>query len=114
MWDWASRNPIAVLAGAIGVVQLFREAVPRRRAGRLRSSPSGSSSAHATLLASIAQPAFEARYVLVGLPALALAIGAGVVSLPRRWALALAIALAITMTARLVQHYVDPGDPLIR
>ena len=28
MWDWASRNPIAVLAGAIGVVQLFREAVP--------------------------------------------------------------------------------------
>ena len=115
MWDWASRNPIAALAGAIGVVQLFREAVPR--AARWKAALVAVwlvAPLAATLLASIAQPAFEARYVLVGLPALALAIGAGLASLPRRWALALAVALAITMTARLVQHYVDPGDPLIR
>ena len=88
----------------------FREAVPR--AARWKAALVAVwlvAPLAATLLASISQPAFEARYVLVGLPALALAIGAAVVSIPRSWALALAIALAITMTIRLVQHYVDAG-----
>ena len=83
MWDWASRNPIVVLAGAIGVVQLFRETVPL--AARWKAALVAVwlvAPLAATLLASISQPAFEARYVLVGLPALALAVGAGVVSLP--------------------------------
>ncbi len=113
-WDLAGRNPIAVLAGAIGLVQLFREAVPQ--SARWKAALVAVwlvAPLAATLLASTAQPAFEARYVLVGLPALAIAIGAGIVSLPRRWALALAIALAIAMTARLVQHYVKPGDPIL-
>jgi mannosyltransferase len=115
MWDWASRNPIVVLAGAIGVVQLFRKAVPRAASWKAALvavwlvAPLA-----ATLLASIAQPAFEARYVLVGLPALALAVGAGVVSLPRRWALALAVALVVSAGIRLGQHYVEPGEGLIR
>jgi hypothetical protein len=115
MWDWASRNPIAVLAGAVGVVQLFREAVPL--AARWKTALVAVwlvVALIATLLASISQPAFEARYVLVGLPALALAIGAGVASLPRRWALALAIALVISAGIRLGQHYVEPGEGLIR
>jgi mannosyltransferase len=115
IWDWASRNPIAMLAGVVGVVQLFRETVPG--AARWKAALVAvwlAAPLVATLLASIAQPAFEARYVLVGLPALALAIGAGLASLPRRWALALAVALAVTMTARIVQHYVEPGEGLIR
>ena len=78
VWDWTNRNPIAVLALAIGVVQLCREAVPR--AARWKAAlvvvwlvaP-----LVATLLASIAQPAFEARYILAAAPAMALAIGAG-------------------------------------
>ncbi len=113
-WDLASRNPIAVLAAAIGLVQLFREAVPR--AARWKAALVAVwlvAPLTATLLASISQPAFEARYVLVGLPALALAIGAGLASLPRRWALALAVTLAVALTARLVQHYVEPGDPIL-
>ena len=115
MWDWASRNPIAVLAGAIGIVQLFREAVPR--ATRWKAALIAVwlvAPLAATLLASISQPAFEARYVLVGLPALALAVAAGVVSLPRRWALALGIALVLSATVRLGQHYLAPGEGLIR
>ena len=115
VWDWASRNPVAVLAAAIGLVQMVRGVVPH--AARWKTALVAAwlvAPLAATLLASIVQPAFEARYVLVGLPALALAVGAGVASLPRRWALVLAVALAISMTARLVQHYVDPGEGLIR
>ena len=115
MWDWASRNPVALLAAAIGLVQMLRGAVPA--AARWKTALVATWLAAplvATLIASIVQPAFEARYVLVGLPALALAIGAGVVSLPRRWALVLAIVLAISLTARLVQHYVNPGEGFIR
>ncbi|MGH3141759.1 MAG: glycosyltransferase family 39 protein, partial [Gaiellales bacterium] len=76
VWDLASRNPIAVLAAAIGIVQLVRNAAPQAAPWKtalvavLVAAPLA-----ATLLASIAQPTFEARYVLVGLPALALAIG---------------------------------------
>ncbi len=114
MWDWASRNPVAVLAAAIGLVQLARNAVPRTARWKTALvavwiiTPLA-----ATLLASIAQPAFEARYVLVALPAMALAIGAGIASLPRRAALALAIALALSAGVRLGQHYVSPGEPLL-
>ena len=43
--------------------------------------------------------------MLVGLPALVLAIGAALVSFPRRWALALGIALVITPRCGSVQHY---------
>jgi hypothetical protein len=64
----------------------------------------------ATLLASIAQPAFEARYVLAAAPAMALAIGAGIVSLPRRWAIALAVVVALSVAIRLGQHYWSPGE----
>ncbi len=42
LWDLASRNPIAVLAAAIGVAQLVRSACRRRRRGRRRSWRSGS------------------------------------------------------------------------
>ena len=105
LWDLASRNPIAVLAAAIGVAQLVRSAVPQAAAWKtaLVMVWLGAPLA-ATLLASIAQPAFEARYVLVGLPALALAIGAALVSIPRRWALALGIALVLSASIRLGQH----------
>jgi mannosyltransferase len=115
MWDWASRNPIAVLAAAVGLVQLFRQAVPRAAPWKAAlvavwvvAPPV------ATLLASIAQPAFEARYVLVAIPALALAIGAAIASLPRRWAIALAVAVALSAGVRLGQHYWAPGEELIR
>jgi hypothetical protein len=67
----------------------------------------------ATLLASIAQPAFEARYVLCAAPAFALAIGAGIASLPRRWAVLLAVALAFSAGVRLGQQYIEPGQPLL-
>jgi mannosyltransferase len=115
LWDWASRNPIAVAAATVGLVQLARGVVPRAASWKTAlvavwlAAP-----LVATLLASIAQPAFEARYVLAATPAMALAIGAGVVSLPRRWALALAIVLAISLAVRLGQHYWSPGDALIR
>lgn len=114
LWDWASRNPVAVLAAALGLVQLARGVVPRAAGwktvlvGAWLVAPVA-----ATLLASIAQPAFEARYVLVSAPAFALAAGAGIVSLPRRWALALALVLALSMAVRLGQHYVSPGEPLL-
>jgi mannosyltransferase len=114
MWDWASRNPVAVLACAIGVVQLVRGAVPHAAPWKTAlvtvwfAAPLA-----ATLLASISQPAFEARYVLVGLPAFAVAIGAAVASLPRRWAIALAVVLALSAAVRLGQHYVQPGEPLL-
>lgn len=115
VWDWASRNPIAVLALAIGVVQLVREAVPH--AARWKAAlvvvwlvaP-----LVATLLASIAQPSFEARYILAAAPAMALAIGAGLVSLPRRFAYALAVCLVLSAAVRLGQLYVSPGEPLVR
>ena len=115
VWDWASRNPIAVLALAVGVVQLCREAVPR--AARWKAAlvvvwlvaP-----LVATLLASIAQPAFEARYILAAAPAMALAIGAGLVSLPRRLAYVLAACLVLSAAARLGQLYISPGEPLVR
>jgi mannosyltransferase len=115
MWDWASRNPIAVLAATIGIVQLVRSAVPQAAPWKAAlvavwvAAPLA-----ATLLASIAQPAFEARYVLVGLPGLALAIGAALASLPRRWALALGMALVLSAAIRLGQHYWAPGEELIR
>jgi mannosyltransferase len=115
VWDLASRNPIAVLAALIGIVQLVRNSVPQAAPWKTAlvavwvAAP-----LVATLLASIAQPAFEARYVLVGLPALALAIGAAVVSIPRRWALALGVALALSAAVRLGQHYWAPGEGLIR
>lgn len=115
MWDWASRNPVALLAAAIGLVQMVRGVVPG--AARWKTALVAMwlvAPLVATLLASIVQPAFEARYVLVGLPALALAVGAAVASLPRRWGLVLAIVLVISLTARLVQHYVNPGEGLIR
>jgi len=115
VWDLASRNPIAVLAALIGIVQLARNAVPRAAPWKTALvvvwivAPLA-----ATLLASIAQPAFEARYVLVGLPALALAVGAAVASIPRRWALALGIALLLSAAVRLGQHYWTQGEGLIR
>ena len=115
VWDWASRNPIAVLALAIGIVQLVREAVPH--AARWKAAlvivwlvaP-----LVATLLASIAQPAFEARYILAATPAMALAIGAAIVSIPRRWAYALAVCLVLSAAVRLGQLYISPGEPLVR
>ena len=104
-----------MLALAIGVVQLCREAVPR--AARWKAAlvvvwlvaPLVS-----TLLASIAQPAFEARYILAAAPAMALAIGAGLVSLPRRLAYVLAACLVLSAAARLGQLYISPGEPLVR
>jgi mannosyltransferase len=115
MWDWASRNPVGVLAAAIGIVQLIRGVVPG--AARWKTALVAAwlvAPVVATLLASIVQPAFEARYVLVGLPALALAIGAAVASLSRRQAFALAVVLVISAGIRLGQHYVQPGEGLIR
>jgi mannosyltransferase len=111
MWDWASRNPIVVLAAAVGVVQLFRQATRWKAALVVvwLVAPLA-----ATLLASISQPAFEARYVLVAMPAFALAIGFGVAALPRRWAIALGVALALSMAVRLGQHFWAPGEELIR
>jgi len=115
MWDWASRNPIAVLAATIGLVQLVRNAVPRAAPWKAALVAAWvAAPLVATLLASIAQPAFEARYVLVALPGFALAVGAALASLPRRWALALGIALALSAAARLGQHYWAPGEELIR
>jgi len=115
MWDWASRNPVVVLAAAIGFVQLIRGVVPRGVRWKTALVATWlAAPLVATLLASIAQPAFEARYVLVGLPALALAIGAAIASLSRRQALALAAALVIAAGIRLGQHYVQPGEGLIR
>jgi mannosyltransferase len=114
MWDWAGRNPIAVLAAAIGLVQLWREAVPH--AARWKAALVAvwlAAPLVATLAASIAQPAFEARYVLAAAPAMALAIGAGLVSLPRRPALALAIVLVLSFGVRLGQLYFSPGEPLL-
>ena len=115
MWDWASRNPIAVLAARSESSSSFatrsRARAPWKTAlvAVWLAAPLA-----ATLLASIAQPAFEARYVLVGLPALALAIGAALASIPRRWALALGIALVLSATIRLGQQYWAPGEELIR
>jgi mannosyltransferase len=115
MWDWASRNPIAVLAAAVGLVQLVRGAVPRAASWKTALvavwlvAP-----LTATLLASIAQPAFESRYVLAALPAFALAMGAAIASLPRRWAITLGVALALSAAVRLGQHYWSPGEELIR
>jgi mannosyltransferase len=114
MWDWAGRNPVAVLAATIGLVQLARNAVPL--AARWKTALVAVwlvAPLAATLLASIAQPAFEARYVLVAMPAMALAIGAGIASLPRRIALALVIVLALSAGIRLGQLYVSPGEPLL-
>jgi hypothetical protein len=114
MWDWASRNPIAVLAAAIGLVQLARGAVPL--AARWKTALVAIwlvAPLAATLLASIAQPAFEARYVLVALPAMALAIGAAIASLSRRTALALVIVLVLSAGVRLGQHYLAPGERLL-
>jgi len=114
MWDWASRNPIAVLAAAIGLVQLIRGAVPG--ASRWKAALVGVwlvAPLGATLAASIVQPAFEARYVLPATPAMALAIGAGLVALPRRPALVLALVLAISFGVRLGQLYFTPGEPLL-
>lgn len=115
LWDWASRNPVAVGIAALGIVNLGRGVVPRAASWKtaLVSVWLGAPLI-ATLLASIYQPAFEARYVLAAAPAMALAIGAGVVSVPRRWAFALAIMLAISLAVRLGQHYWSPGDALIR
>jgi mannosyltransferase len=115
MWDWASRNPVAAFAAAIGLVQLIRGVVPG--AARWKTALIAAwlvAPVVATLLASIVQPAFEARYVLVGLPALALAIGAAVASLSRRQAIALAAVLVVSAGIRLGQHYVQPGEGLIR
>jgi mannosyltransferase len=115
MWDWASRNPIAVLAAAIGIVQLARRAVPQSAPWKAALVTAWvAAPLAATLFASIAQPAFEARYVLVALPAFALAIGAALASIPRRWAFALGMALVLSATIRLGQHYWAPGEELIR
>lgn len=115
VWDWASRNPIAVLALAIGIVQLVREAVPR--AARWKAALVIvwlAAPLVATLLASLAQPAFEARYILAATPAMALAVGAAVVSIPRRWAYVLVVCLVLSAAVRLGQLYIAPGEPLVR
>ena len=115
MWDWASRNPIAVFAAVVGFVQLGRSAVPH--GARWKAALVGVwlvAQLAATLLTSIAQPAFEARYVLASAPAMALAIAAGIASLPRRAALVLAVALALSAGVRLGQQYFAPGERLLR
>jgi mannosyltransferase len=114
VWDWASRNPVAALAAGLGIVQLLREAVPQ--AARWKTALIGVwlvAPLVATLVASLAQPAFEARYILAAAPAMALAIAAGLVSLPRRPAIALAVLLAFSAGVRLGQHYVAPGERLL-
>jgi hypothetical protein len=77
------------------------------RGGLARGAARGSRS-------SVSPPAFEARYVLVGLPALPLAIGAAVASILRSWALAVGVALALSAVVRLGQRYWTPGEGLIR
>jgi mannosyltransferase len=115
VWDWASRNPIAVAAGALGLVQLARQAVPGAASWKAALLAVWLIAPFvATLLASISQPAFEARYVLVAAPAMALAVGAGTVSLPRRFAVALVVVLVLSAAIRLGQQYWSPGKPLIR
>jgi mannosyltransferase len=115
VWDWASRNPVAVLAAAVGAVQLLRGAVQRAATWKAAlvlvwlCAP-----LVATLLASIAQPAFEARYILAATPAFALAIAAGVVSIPRRWAYVLVACLVLSAAVRLGQQYASPGEGLVR
>lgn len=114
LWDWASRNPVAVLAATIGLAQAFRGTVPRAASWKAVLLAAWlAAPVAATLFASIAQPAFEARYVLVAAPAMALAAGAAIVSLPRRWALTLAVVLAVSLAVRLGQHYWAPGEPLL-
>ena len=113
IWDWSSRNPILLLAAAVGLAALLTGRAPRSEPWKaLLLGGWALAPTVLTLVLSAVQPAFVAQYLLSALPALALLAGAGVVSLRRNPALLLAALLAVAAAVRLAQHYVGPGTPI--
>ena len=111
-WDWASRNPFALAAAAVGLVALVTGAA--RRASRCRSALVVGwtlSPFVVTLSLSAFQPAFDSHYLLTAAPGLALLTGVGVAALPRRACLLLGTVVAVGAGLQLAHYYVVPGKP---
>jgi mannosyltransferase len=112
-WDWASRNPFLLLAGAAGAGALIAGVAPRIARWKAVLVCVWLVAPFAvTLLLSAIQPAFESRYLLTAAPALALLVGAAWATLPRRLSLAVVALVAVGAGLRLAQLYVVPGQPL--
>jgi mannosyltransferase len=112
-WDWASRNPIVLVAAAIGAAALLIGA--SYRSARWKSALVvvwTITPLLVTLLLSAVQPAFDAHYLLTGAAGLALLVGVGVDSLPRPAGLVLAGLVAAGAALQLAHYYVAPGRPL--
>ncbi len=110
-WDWSSRNPVALVAAAIGVVALL---VGTRRPPRWKALlVIGWTIAPflLTLALSIVQPAFDSHYLLTAAAGLALLIGAGIAALPQRASLILLALVAAGAGLQLAHYYIAPGRP---
>ena len=112
-WDWSSRNPLLLVAAALGVVTLVRAAAaaPAKRWRAVLVVGWTLAPFVLTLALSLAQPAFDAHYLLTGAAGLALLVGAGVYSLPTRYGLALFGLVAAVGALQLAHYYVAPGRP---
>lgn len=111
-WDWAGRNPFALVAACAGLASLV---ALRPRALRWQAVLAGAWLAApfaVTLVLSAFQPAFDAHYLSAGSPGLALGVAAALVLLPRRLALPLGALVAAGAVLQLVHFYLAPGKPL--
>jgi mannosyltransferase len=109
-WDWAGRNPFALVAGAIGVVALVRVAPSSERWKAWFVVTWLVTPFVLTLALSAIQPAFDAHYLATAAPALALLVGTAVAALPTRLALSLGALVAAGALLQLVHFYVVPGQ----
>jgi mannosyltransferase len=112
-WDWSSRNPFLLLAGAAGAAALVAGVAPRlTRWKAVLVCVWLLAPFVLTLLLSAVQPAFESRYLLSAAPALALLVGAAWAGLPRRVSVPLIALVGACAALQLAHLYVAPGQPL--
>ncbi len=111
-WDWAGRNPFALVAGAIGIAALVWIAPGADRWKAWLLATWLAAPFVLTLALSAVQPAFDAHYLATAAPALALLVGAAVVSLPDRAAVSLGALVGAAALLQLVHFYVVPGRSL--
>jgi mannosyltransferase len=111
-WNWSSRNPLALVAAAVGAVVLVRSSQRRNwwKAGLVAAwvvAPF-----LLTLVLSAWQPAFDAHYLLTAAAGFALLVAVGITALPRVASLTLLSLVLAIGALQLVHYYVAPGKPL--
>jgi mannosyltransferase len=111
-WDWSSRNPFALLAAAVAIVALLRQARRSTRWTAWLVITWTLTPFLLTLALSAIQPAFDSHYLLTAAAGLALLIGVGITALPRPASWILFTLVVAGASLQLAHYYVAPGKPL--